>query len=156
MGCRSITKRLPRYVQGLLPAADARSIADHMLTCSHCHAEMAQIKKVWAALGELPAPDGAATLFPRVLDRIESCKQKRVRRAWMSLLRPSFAGAAAAIMLICFVSGALMSSVYATGNPQEQAADDLAYSELLADGPQASFFDLYLQTSGQNNEENSL
>ena len=158
MGCRSIRKRLPQFVQGLLPAAEARGMADHVQACAACRQETAEIKKVWAALGKLPAPEAAVTMFPQVLERIDACEHKRAgaRWAWISLFRPTFAGAAAAIMLICFVSGALISSLYSTDNPQEQAAYDSAYSEILSDAPCASFFDLYLQTSGQNSEENSL
>jgi len=119
---------------------------------------MAETQKVWAALGELQAPDSAATLFPRVLERIDAREQKRAGAgwAWLAVFKPSFASAAVAIMLIGFVSGAFISSLYTTDNAQEQAADDSAYSEILSDAPQASFFDVYLQTSGQNSMENSL
>jgi anti-sigma factor RsiW len=158
MGCRSIHKKLLQYVQGLLSAADARRIDDHVRACIACREELADLRKIWNALDGLPASDAAASMAPEVLRRIDDYEQKRTdaRWAWLSLFRPSFAGAVAAIMLIGFVSGAFISAVYSADSAQEQAADDSAYSEILSDAPPASFFDLYLQTASQNGEENSL
>ncbi|MCX5901862.1 MAG: hypothetical protein NTX06_14215 [Proteobacteria bacterium] len=158
MGCRSIHKKLLQYVQGLLPAEDARRIDDHVRACIACREELADLQKTWSALDGLPASDAAASMAPEVLRRIDGYEQKRTdaRWAWLALFRPSFAGAAAAIMLIGFVSGALISALYSADGAQEQAADNSAYSEILSDAPLASFFDVYLQTTGQNSEENSL
>ena len=158
MGCRIIRKRLPQFVQGLLPAAEARGMADHIQACAACRQETAEIKKVWTALGKLPAPETAVTRFPQVLERIDACEHKRagLRWAWISLFRPSFASAAAAIMLIGFLSGALISALYSTDYALDPAADDSAYSMILSDAPRASFFDIYLQSSGQSNKENTL
>jgi len=153
-----IRKRLPQFVQGLLPAADARDIADHLHACTQCHEQMADIQKVWAALSELPTPEVSSNMFSRVLEQIDAYEQKSagVRWEWLSLFRPTFAAAAVTIMLIGFVSGAFISSLYTADSARDQAADDPAYSEILPDAPQASFFDIYLQTYGENNRENSL
>jgi hypothetical protein len=101
----------------------------------------------------------APSVFPQVLARIEAYEQKRSGwlRAWLELFRPSFAGAAAAVMLLGFLSGALLSSIYYPDSAQEQTeSGTLAYSEMLSDTPAESFIDMYLQNAGQNGKENSL
>jgi anti-sigma factor RsiW len=158
MGCRSIHKKLPQYVQGLLSAADARRIDDHLLACAACRDELASLRKIWNALDSLPAPAAAPSMAPEVLLRIDDYERKRSGpfRSWLAALKPSFAGAAAAIMLAGFVSGAFLSSAYYPENGQAQADTDSAYAEILSDAPPASFFDMYLQSAGQNSQENAL
>jgi len=158
MGCRSIYIKLPQYVQGLLSAPDASHIDDHVRACTACREELAHLRKIWAALDGLPAPDAAASMAPEVLQRIDDYERKRcgTLRAWLAACKPSFAGAAAAIMLAGFVTGALLSSAYYPDNGQAQADADSAYAEILSDAPPASFFDMYLQSAGQNSQEKAL
>jgi len=158
MRCRSINKKLPQYLQGLLSAADASHIEDHIRSCTVCRDELADLQKTWNALSSLPAPAAAASMAPEVLQRISNYETNRFGavRSWLAGYKPSFAGAAAAIMLAGFVSGALISSVYYPDNGQEQTDTDSAYAEILSDAPPASFFDMYLQSTGHNSKENAL
>lgn len=158
MRCRSIHRRMPQYVQGLLSAADACETADHVQACAACREELAGLKKTWSALGELPAPHAAASMAPEVLQRISDYENKRAGtlRAWLAPFKPSFAGATAAIMLAGFFAGALISSVYYPDNGQAQTGTDSAYAGILSDAPPASFVELYQQTAGQNSQENAL
>jgi anti-sigma factor RsiW len=158
MGCRSIHKKLTQYMQGLLPVADIRRIDDHVRVCIACRDELADLQKVWNALDRLPAPAEAASMAPEVLQRIDDYEQKRSGSlsSWLAALKPSFAGATAVIMLIGFLSGALISSVYYPVNGQTQTETDSVYNEILSDAPPASFFDLYLQSAGQNSQEKDL
>ena len=158
MGCRSIHKKLPQYVQGLLSVEDARRIDDHVRACVACREELADLQKTWNALDGLPASDAAASMAPEVLRRIDDYERKRAGTlsAWLEAFKPSFAGAIAAIMIAGFVSGALISSVYYPDNGQAQTGTDSAYAGILSDAPPASFVELYQQTAGQNSQENAL
>ncbi len=158
MSCKAYAKKLPHYVQGLLPEKEALAIAEHLKSCPGCQSAAEQLGSVWAELGSLPEAD-SPSVYPRVLARIEAYEQKRSGRlrAWLEPFMPSFAGAAAAVMLLGFVSGGLLSSVYYPAGGQELADDENSpYSELLAESPAASFFDIYLQSAGQNGKENTL
>jgi len=150
--------KLPQYVQGLLSAADALLIDDHILACAACRDELASLRNIWNALDGLPAPAAAASMAPEVLLRIADYERERSGSfsSWLAARKPSFAGAAAAIMLAGFVSGALLSSAYYPDNGQAQNDTDSAYAEILSDVPPASFFDMYLQSAGQNSQENAL
>jgi anti-sigma factor RsiW len=157
MRCRIIQKKMPQYVQGLLSADDACETADHMQACAACREELKGLQKAWNALGELPAPLAAASMAPAVLQRIGDYESRRegTLRAWLSPFRLSFAGAAAAIMLACFASGALISSVYYPDNSQAHTDTGSVYAEILSDAPPVSFVELYQQNATQNTEENS-
>ncbi len=121
--CRSICR-------GCFRLNDARLIDDHVRACTACREELAGLQKIWNALDGLPASDAAASMAPEVLQRIDDYERKRAGslRSWLEVFKPSFAGAAAAIMLAGFVSGALISSVYYPDNGQTQTDTDSAYS----------------------------
>lgn len=158
MLCRITQKKMPQYVQGLLPADAACATADHVQTCAACREELKGLQKAWDALGELPAPLAAASMAPEVLQRIGDFESRRAGtlRAWLSPFRLSFTGAAAVSMLACFFSGALISSVYYPDSSQAQTDTNSIYAEILLDAPPVSFVELYQQTATQNTEENSL
>jgi anti-sigma factor RsiW len=158
MGCRNIGKRMLQYVQGMLSAEAARDIDGHVRVCAACREKLAGLQETWKALDGLPAPDAAASMAPEVLRRIDDYERKRsaTHWVWLAPFKPSFAGATAAIMIAGFCAGALISSVYYPDNGQAQIDADSVYTDVLSDAPQASFIDFYLQTAGQNSEENSL
>jgi anti-sigma factor RsiW len=158
MNCRACAKKLPQYVQGRLSENDSCSIAEHIKACGECKNKASNLSYIWTELEKLPESD-SPSVFPRVLARIESYEQKRSGwlRAWLEPFRPSFAGAAAAVMLLGFISGALLSSVYYPDSATEQTdSGNSPYSELLSEAPAESFFDMFLQSAGQNGRENSL
>jgi hypothetical protein len=158
MNCRACAKKLPHYVQGRLSGKDLQSIAEHVKNCRDCQNKASNFKYLWSELEKLPEA-ASPSVFPRVIARIEAYEQKRSGRlrAWLEPFLPSFAGAAAAVMILGFISGALLSSVYYPDSGQDQTdSGNSAYSELLSDAPAESFFDMYLQSAGQNGKENSL
>ena len=158
MVCKKVAKKLPQYVQGGLSEKDSRSMAEHLSDCPYCQTNASDIKRIWDSLEILPEAD-SSSVFPQVLARIESYEQKRAGslRAWLEPFLPSFAGVAAAVMILGFISGALLSSVYYPDSGQDQTdSGNSAYAELLSDAPAESFFDMYLQSAGQNGKENSL
>jgi anti-sigma factor RsiW len=158
MNCRACAKKLPQYVQGRLSEQDSRSIAEHIKSCGECQNKESNFRYLWSELEKLPEVN-SPSVFPRVMARIDSHEQKRSfwLRALLEPLVPSFAGAAAAVMLLGFISGALLSSVYYPDSGQEQTnSGNSPYSELLSEAPAESFFDMFLQSAGQNGKENSL
>lgn len=158
MNCKAYAKQLPQYVQGRLPEKKARCIAEHVSKCYECQKTVEHFTFIWSELGSLPEVR-SSSVAPRVLARIEAYESRRSGwlTAWLQPLMPSFAGAAAVVMLLGFLSGGLLSSLYFPGSGQEPAEfEDTAYAELLADAPAESIFDIYLQSAGQNGKENSL
>ena len=158
MNCRACAKKLPQYVQGRLSGNDSQSIAEHVKICRDCQNKAINFSYLWSELEKLPEAD-FPSVFPRVIARIEEYEQKRSGwlRGLLELFMPSFAGAAAAVMILGFISGALLSSVYYPDCGQDQTdSGNSAYAELLPDAPAESFFDMYLQSAGQNGKENSL
>ena len=158
MNCRACAKKLPQYVQDRLSSKDARCMAEHVNVCRDCQNKLRNFKYLWIELERLPEA-AYPSVFPLVIARIDAYEQKRPcrLRAWLEPLLPSFAGAAAAVMILGFISGALLSSVYYPDSSQDQTdSGNSAYAELLSDAPAESFFDMYLQSTGQNGKENSL
>lgn len=158
MNCRACEKKLPQYAQGLLAAGDALRVAEHLETCSRCRLEVQQYARVWAGLDSLPAPD-APSVYPQVIARIDALEQQSPSRlrVWLEPFTPSFAGAAAAVMLAGFLIGALFSSVYyADTAPVPSEPANLAYAELLSGAPDESFYDVYMESAGQNGKENTI
>jgi len=133
-------------------------MAEHLSDCQYCRNNSSNIKLIFDSLEILPEAD-FPSVFPRVIARIEAYEQKRSGwlRGLLGPFLPSFAGAAAAVMILGFISGALLSSVYYPDSGQDQTdSGNSAYAELLSDAPAESFFDMYLQSAGQNGKENSL
>lgn len=156
MACDKIEKKLPLYLQGSLPEKECRSIAAHLAGCDCCRGRLEELQQVWRLLGGLAGPGPAASSYPRVLARIDSREQRSgFLRSWLEQLMPSFAGTAAAVMILAFVSGALLSSqYYPDGTAPEQAESvEPAYSEMLSESGPESLFTIYFK---QNGEENSL
>ena len=158
MSCRKARNRLPRFIAGELPDNEAQNVREHVLACRECRGEFKRLTAAWAALGDMPA-GGSASVVPQVIARVEAYERggSGLVRRWLEPLAPSFAGAAAAVMLLGLVSGALLSSIYYPDAGREQPdSGSQAYSEALSDAPPESFFEMYLPGAGHNGKENSL
>jgi anti-sigma factor RsiW len=113
MRCSSVRRRLSAYVDGELPAREARKLESHLAGCQRCSAdyeEMAEVHHLFAGAQRYSAPQG----FPAaVMEKVQALPTK----AFFPVpLLVRFAGAAAVVLAIAAgaVSGdVLMRSVVA-------------------------------------------
>ncbi|MET9881998.1 zf-HC2 domain-containing protein [Streptomyces sp. NPDC006430] len=100
------------YVLGVLDAADVRRVEEHMSGCVQCREELAALREMEAALGEVPTeaffdgpPQGGDLLLQRTLRQMRGEAEGERRR------RRSVAGlAAAAALAAVFWAGAQLGS----------------------------------------------
>jgi hypothetical protein len=86
--------RIQEYLDGLLPAAEARDFAAHAAGCVRCATEMALYERVFATLADAPLLAPRAALTERVLDHVLPSRLRRHRR--LVALGWGYAGAVAA------------------------------------------------------------
>ena len=112
MTCRGVRSRLSAYLDGDLPAAEARALAHHLGGCVDCARRWRSLRAAVALLADmppLPRPDGIAS---RVMDRIEVESRGPglallFRPFWAArpLILPSLVPAA--LVLVSVLAGAL-------------------------------------------------
>ena len=118
MRCFSVRKRLSPYVDGELPAREARKLESHLSGCERCAAdygELAAVHRLFAGAQRFSAPQG----FPAaVMEKVEARSTKTFS---LVPLFVRFAGAAAVVLAIAAgaVSGdVLMSSLVPHRGPE--------------------------------------
>lgn len=157
MNCKKVRSKLPVYLMGGRRGSDASAIGEHCASCPACTAELARLRSAWNSLAQLPTPPEAPSDYPAVLARIEALEQKRAFRFVQALrehLAPSFAGTAAAVMILGLISGVLLSSTLY--HDSGRSWSDTVYADALSDGPPESLSDTYLQAPYQLGQENAL
>ncbi|WP_406511617.1 zf-HC2 domain-containing protein [Streptomyces sp. NBC_00161] len=104
------------YVLGVLEAEDVRRVEEHMSGCVQCREEVAALREMEAALGEVPAeafldgpPQGGDLLLQRTLRQMRNEASGERRRRW------GITGlAAAASLAAVFWAGAQLGSADGT------------------------------------------
>ncbi|MDX1674475.1 MAG: zf-HC2 domain-containing protein [Longimicrobiales bacterium] len=83
------TERLEAFVEEALDGADRAVVDSHLTRCSDCQAEVAELRTLFAALGDLPELEPSAGFADRVMERV------RVRQpvlaaasAWLDRVTP--------------------------------------------------------------------
>ncbi|GAA0262072.1 zf-HC2 domain-containing protein [Saccharothrix mutabilis subsp. mutabilis] len=78
---------LGAYVLGVLEEREARAVEEHLAACPTCRAELAELREVEEALGDVPPealldgpPDGGDLLLQRTLRQVRSERDSRARR----------------------------------------------------------------------------
>src|SRR5271165_758880 len=90
MACDSWTDKIDAYLDGELPAAEARALGEHLRGCSACAAESlsrVQQKRALQAMGQRFTPDPA--FRARIQKSIAPRKSAGRNRFWL----PALAGA---------------------------------------------------------------
>lgn len=64
------SSRIQDWLDGDLPAAEARAFAAHLDGCARCAAEVSAFRRVWADLAALPQWDPSPELIERVLAEV--------------------------------------------------------------------------------------
>src|SRR5258708_2515130 len=96
MVCETWTEKLDAYLDGELPAAEARALGEHLRGCSSCAAESlrrVQQKRALQAAGKRFTPDPA--FRARIQKSIGASKSRRWSRVWF----PALAGAMALLIV---------------------------------------------------------
>ncbi|MBI3931905.1 MAG: zf-HC2 domain-containing protein [Acidobacteria bacterium] len=71
MSCRRVVRRLSAYLDGDLPAVEARAVAAHLGGCPECSARWRSLQGAVAKLGALPRLTPSEAVVARVMDRLE-------------------------------------------------------------------------------------
>lgn len=80
------------YALGVLEAAEARAVADHLATCAQCRAELGELSAMADTLGEVPPeafldgpPEDGELLLRRTLGAVRGEQARgRQRRVWLA------------------------------------------------------------------------
>lgn len=105
MFSRHVTEKLSTYCHGELPADESRQVAEHLIACNRCRADLDEIKlgvKLAEQLPQLSAPDSLwHELEARLTaDANQSTGPRRKQsRFTFQVWRPTFAGVAAGLVL---------------------------------------------------------
>src|SRR5271169_3449688 len=96
MTCDTWTEKLDAYLDGELPATEARALGEHLRGCSACSAESlsrVQLKRAVQAAGQRFTPD------PDFRARIQKSIARRKSGGWNRLWFPALAGAMALLIV---------------------------------------------------------
>jgi len=96
MACDTWTEKLDAYLDGELPATEARALGEHLRGCSACSAESlsrVQLKRAVQAAGQRFTPD------PDFRARIQKSIARRKSAGWNRLWFPALAGAMALLIV---------------------------------------------------------
>ncbi|KOX18780.1 anti-sigma factor [Saccharothrix sp. NRRL B-16348] len=95
---------LGAYVLGVLDEREARAVEDHLASCSRCHADLAELRAMEEAMGDVPPealldgpPEGGDLLLQRTLRQVRSERGGQLRRRQVGL--GLVAAAVAAVVL---------------------------------------------------------
>jgi anti-sigma factor RsiW len=142
MKCLEVQEHLSAWLDGEVPEGLRPRLADHLASCAACRAELAALKRLEAALGELevPAPRGVAAGVRRRLPR--------PRSSWHQTL-----ALAACLVLGIFLGGSLTGTLYQGAGPAVSNGNgtELASLEIFHDHPQGSLGGVF---SDQGEEDN--
>jgi predicted anti-sigma-YlaC factor YlaD len=94
-------ERAQRFLEGLLPAAEAAQAEGHLAACPACRALFESYRSLAGALGDLAAPEPPADFTAAVLARVE--RRERVT-AWENRLGAAILAAAAGAAAALFAS----------------------------------------------------
>jgi anti-sigma factor RsiW len=105
--CYRARRRLGAYLDGALPAGDARWTEQHLTTCTSCQHEAGQIRRVKTLIAQastIPEPDWTG-FWPRIVRGIDEERRRALsappQRAWR--LWPQWVGGAAVAALAASV-----------------------------------------------------
>ncbi len=118
MVCEAWTEKLDAYLDGELPAAEARALSEHLRECAACSAESlsrVQQKRALRSAGQRFTPDPA--FRARIQESIAARKPRRWNRFWFPAL-------ATAMVL-------LVAAVVSTNLNRGQSGEQQLLSELV-------------------------
>ncbi len=96
MACCENVSRISAYHDGELPLAEAHELADHILQCPACRAELSRLRALSEWLSSAPTPE----MPPAALERLRCSVRPRRDRAVLRTAK-SLMAAAAAVLIVC-------------------------------------------------------
>jgi len=106
--CEDIRELFDGRIDGELTAAEAARLEEHLASCEACREELAELERVWRALGVLAEVEVPEDLAERVLSRVRSA-QRGVRRRGR-VYRWAYPLAAAAALLVAVTVGHFLTT----------------------------------------------
>lgn len=137
MKCPQIEKMLPLYVGDDLSDAQMQVVRTHLTECARCSELASELSesRTWLREGAIPSIDDAdlaimrASVHQRIIAESDSPGLLDRIFAWLSL-RPVFAAAAAAIILL----GAVLYGLRSVDEPPNQVKPDIVHEAEIRDG----------------------
>ena len=113
MQCEHAQELFSDYLTGEMDRALAVSMENHLAACAVCREEVAGLRRVWAALGEMPVADPPPLFHEELMRRLEAerapadvvAMPRQKTWDWRALFRPRQL-AIAATVLIFLLAGA--------------------------------------------------
>jgi len=132
MACLEVRERLSTWLDRELPPEEHDAIAAHLEGCTGCRRELAQLRALEAALGELSAP-APSQVAEKVLARLQAPRGRRGRPGWQSL-----ALAASLVLGIILVGGLARDFYPLTPDNADNGGGEVASFQDFHDFPQGS------------------
>ena len=129
MECREVRENLSTWLDRELPPEEHDALAAHLEGCGGCRRELAQLRALEAALGNLSAP-APTQVAEKVLARLRARGQRGRRSGWQSL------ALAASLVLGIILGGGLARDFYPVTS--ETAVAEVASLQDFHDFPQGS------------------
>lgn len=134
MTCADISALLDDYIDGALPADQARRVEEHLAGCESCRAEVAGLRSILTDARALPRTVlPAKDLWAGIESRLPSAPPVPLRPRRPLLQRPLVQLAAAIFLLL---AGATLATLYLrgrTGSPSTFALEQQRYAAATAD-----------------------
>ncbi len=125
--CSVFQKNSIAYLDGELPAHQARSIAEHLAACSDCRHELDRLRAALQQLPELPLIQPSREYDRIFWDKIRALRSKKVERrdgffasAWLLLTRRTGI-AATATVAVCLS----LATFFALRFPRDLSRDEI-------------------------------
>lgn len=110
MQCEKIEEQFSAFIEESVDSAMKLKIDEHLQSCDNCASQLADLRKVWAALGDIPELASPVTLhgdIMRSLDAVIATNDARRQGGFIERLKAAFAsnpravlaGAAALVLL---------------------------------------------------------
>jgi anti-sigma factor RsiW len=130
MACREVQDKLSAWLDRELAPEAHDAVAAHLEGCAGCRRELARLRALEAALGELHAPE-PTRVAEKVLDRLQASRGRRSRSGWQSL------ALAASLVLGIILGGSLARDFYPSPASENGGAEVAALQD-FHDFPQGS------------------
>lgn len=126
MNCEEIEKKLSDYIEGRLDPANAKTVQDHVFTCTRCQAEVQVLAHTRRVVSQLPLVEPLPGSSQRVMSRIR--EEDENTTLWRRLFWPLKLKIPIQAMTLILVAGLVMY-LYQVNEPVQKEMAEFKSSE---------------------------
>lgn len=156
MNCAYVSKNLIDIVEENLADPHCGLVKEHCVVCDKCRERIAAFDRVWQQWGEAKT----VSIDAFFLTRLEACIEDRRRNpfvGWGAVVVRAFKGGLVVAGLVgCVYAGAFLASESNSSTQVEHSENGLfeeVYYSALAEAPQGSASELYLEFTSSGGDE---